>query len=148
MKENGSAQKTPAAAARKPAKRVQSKPATRVQGKPAKPARRKRKPATNIYGVAPTITDEASLAEAVIALRARDPEGIGHMLEVAGPPPLRLREPGFAGLVAIVISQQVSVESANAIHARLAAAFTPLDPAAIAAAGEAVFAPAACPARR
>lgn len=103
-----------------------------------KPAavRRRRKPAADVYGLAPPITDEVSLAEAVIALRARDPEGIGHMLEVAGPPPLRLREPGFAGLAAIVISQQVSVASANAIHARLVAAFAPLDVSAIAGASE------------
>lgn len=106
---------------------------------PAGSIRRKRKPVANIYGVAPTITDETSLAEAVVALTMRDPEAIGHMLEVAGPPPLRLREPGFAGLVAIVISQQVSVASANAIHARLAAAFDPLEPAAIAAASDAAL---------
>lgn len=119
-KRSGTAQKNRPAGPRKPG-----------------PARRKRRaPAENVYGVAPTITDEASLAEAVVALMARDPENIGHMLAVAGPPPLRLREPGFAGLAAIVISQQVSVASANAIHARLAAAFDPLDPATIAAASD------------
>ena len=72
----------------------------------------------------------------MVALKERDPDGIGHMLEIAGPPPLRLREPGFAGLVAIVISQQVSVASANAIHARLAAVFDPLDPAVVASASD------------
>ena len=39
------------------------------------------------------------------------------MLVVGGPPPLRWREPGFAGLVAIIVSQQVSVASANAMVA-------------------------------
>ena len=119
-KRSGTAQKARPAGTRKPG-----------------PVRRKRRTlAENVYGVAPTITDEASLAEAVVALEARDPEGIGHMLAVAGPPPLRLREPGFAGLAAIVMSQQVSVASANAIHARLAAAFDLLDPAAIAGASD------------
>lgn len=105
--------------------------------KPTKPVgRKRRKPIENIYGVAPPITDDASLAAAVRAVQARDPAGVGHLLEVGGPPPLRLRAPGFAGLVAIVISQQVSVASANAIHARLAAAFDPLDPRTISLASE------------
>ena len=59
------------------------------------------------------------------------------MLAVGGPPPLRWREPGFAGLVAIIVSQQVSVASANAMVARLQAAFSPLDAASVLAADEA-----------
>lgn len=39
-----------------------------------------------------------------------------------GPFPLRLKPPGFAGLVDIIISQQVSVASAAAIRARVQAA--------------------------
>jgi DNA-3-methyladenine glycosylase II len=48
------------------------------------------------------------------------------MLEVGGPTPLRRREPGFEGLAAIIVSQQVSTASANAIFGRLRAAITPL----------------------
>ena len=53
------------------------------------------------------------------------------MLEIGGPPPLRRREPGFAGLAAIIVSQQVSVASAAAIFARVEARFRPLTPEAI-----------------
>ena len=61
------------------------------------------------------------------------------MLAVGGQPPLRWREPGFAGLVAIIVSQQVSVASANAMVARLQAAFSPLDAASVRAADEATL---------
>lgn len=44
----------------------------------------------------------------------------------AGDPPLRLRDPGFAGLARIVVGQQLSVASANAIWARCTAAVVPL----------------------
>ena len=84
--------------------------------------------------MAPPITDQASLVVATAALRAIDPTVVGAMLDATGPPPLRLREPGFAGLAAIVVSQQVSVASADAIRKRLHAAFEPLDAAAVAAA--------------
>ena len=49
----------------------------------------------------------------------------------AGRPPLRRREDGFAGLAAIIVAQQLSTASANAIWGRLAAAFDPFEPAAI-----------------
>ena len=71
--------------------------------------------------------DEAALALAVAALRETDPECVAHMLETAGHPPLRRREPGFAGLAWIVVGQQVSTASANAIYARLNNAFPKLE---------------------
>jgi DNA-3-methyladenine glycosylase II len=43
--------------------------------------------------------------------------------------PLRRRAGGFAGLMAIVMSQQLSTASAAAIWGRLSAAFDPFDPA-------------------
>ena len=86
------------------------------------------------YGTAPPITDDASLVAATAALQAIDPDVVGAMLDATGPPPLRLREPGFAGLAAIVVSQQVSVASADAIRGRLQSAFDPLDAGAITAA--------------
>jgi DNA-3-methyladenine glycosylase II len=82
------------------------------------------------------IHDEASLARAVAALKRQDPRIIGHLLATGGTPPLRRGRQGFAGLAAIIVSQQVSVASADAIFARLAAAIAPLEAANIAAAGE------------
>jgi DNA-3-methyladenine glycosylase II len=52
---------------------------------------------------------------------------------------LRWREPGFAGLVAIIVSQQVSVASANAMVARLQATFSPLDATSVLAADAATL---------
>ena len=72
-------------------------------------------------------------------MQALDPETIALLLEIGGPPPLRRREPGFAGLAAIVVSQQVSVASAAAIFARLEARFQPLTPQAVLAADEATL---------
>ena len=114
-------------------------PAARRAAIPSRPVTKRAKLAAPTYGVAPLIADEAALAAAVAALLARDPAGIGHMLALAGAPPLRRREPGFAGLAAIIISQQVSVASANAIYGRLAAALDPLDATAMARASEATL---------
>ncbi|MDJ0613873.1 MAG: DNA-3-methyladenine glycosylase [Rhizobiaceae bacterium] len=50
--------------------------------------------------------------------------------------PLRLQEPGFAGLARIVIGQQVSTASAAAIHARFVKHISPLTPSAFLEAGE------------
>ncbi|HMN71993.1 MAG TPA: DNA-3-methyladenine glycosylase 2 family protein [Rhodoblastus sp.] len=76
---------------------------------------------------------------AVAALRERDAAVVGAMLEVAGHPPLRRREPGFAGLAWIVVGQQVSTASANAIYARLNAAFPKLEARALGAADDAAL---------
>jgi len=45
-----------------------------------------------------------------------------------GLPPLRLREGGFPGLAAIIVSQQLSVASARAVWNRFAGVFVPLTP--------------------
>jgi DNA-3-methyladenine glycosylase II len=89
-----------------------------------------------IYHPGPPIADEASLRGAAEALRAKDPELVEKLVLVGGPPPLRRREPGFAGLAAIIVSQQVSVASANAIFGRLEARFAPLEAGRLAAATE------------
>src|ERR1700719_3427710 len=47
------------------------------------------------------------------------------IFELAGMPALRRREPGYAGLAAIICGQQLSTASAAAIWARLTAAFDP-----------------------
>src|SRR5947209_10743440 len=93
-----------------------------------RPKKRRRvlKPVPRTYHPGPLIDGEATLAIGVAALLAQDPETIGHMLEVGGPTPLRRREPGFEGLAAIIVSQQVSTASANAIFGRLRSMVAPL----------------------
>jgi DNA-3-methyladenine glycosylase II len=76
------------------------------------------------------IHTEADLDAALAALSKADPRFIA-LVAKAGRPPLRRRADGFAGLAAIIVAQQLSTASANAIWGRLAAAFDPLDPAAI-----------------
>ena len=81
------------------------------------------------------ITCDADVAEGAAWLAAREPR-FGAVLARTGPLPLRLKPGGFAGLLDVILSQQVSVASANAIRARVAAAGL-VDEAAVRAAGEA-----------
>jgi DNA-3-methyladenine glycosylase II len=76
------------------------------------------------------ITTDADIARALAALIAADPR-LEPVLAVAGTPPLRRRDPGFAGLGSIIVAQQLSTASAGAIWSRLSAAFDPFDHAAI-----------------
>lgn len=85
------------------------------------------------------IDSEADLDRAIAALAARDPDLITHLLDVGGRPPLRRRAAGFAGLAAMVVSQQVSTASAAAIFGRLQAALPGLDAAGLLAAPEAAL---------
>jgi DNA-3-methyladenine glycosylase II len=71
------------------------------------------------------IDTERDLQQGLAALLAADPR-FGPIHAIAGPPPLRRRPAGFAGLAAIVVSQQLSTASAAAIWGRLSAAFDPL----------------------
>lgn len=57
----------------------------------------------------------------------------------AGEVPLRLSEPGFRSLASIIVSQQVSRASADAIFGRLTVLLDPLTPEAVLAASEGVF---------
>lgn len=59
--------------------------------------------------------------------------------EHAGDLPLRLQEPGFAGLARIIIGQQVSTASAAAIHARFVKHVSPVTPSAFLEAGEPIW---------
>jgi DNA-3-methyladenine glycosylase II len=70
------------------------------------------------------LNSQADLENAVHALVKQDPR-LRPIFELAGMPALRRREPGFAGLAAIVCGQQLSTASAAAIWARLTAAFDP-----------------------
>lgn len=58
------------------------------------------------------------LAGALAALAARDRD-VARVLDRLGPPEPRIREPGFATLLRIVVAQQLSTRAAAAIWARL-----------------------------
>src|SRR6201990_749388 len=72
------------------------------------------------------LNTQDDLEEAIRALVKLDPR-LKPVLERAGMPALRRREPGFVGLAHIVCGQQLSTASASAIWARLSAAFEPFD---------------------
>jgi DNA-3-methyladenine glycosylase II len=64
------------------------------------------------------IHTEADLAAALAELLALDPR-LTALLDSSAPPPLRRRPGGLEGLVRIVMGQQLSVASADAIWGRL-----------------------------
>jgi DNA-3-methyladenine glycosylase II len=76
------------------------------------------------------LDSQTDLEQAIAALVRQD-RRLRPVLETAGMPALRRREPGFAGLAGIVCGQQLSVASAAAIWGRVSAAFDPFDHAAI-----------------
>ena len=108
------------------------KPGARQLAAKAKAAPRKSIPACPV----PVIRDEADLDRAFALLREIDADLVSRLAQEAGPPPLRLRAPGFAGLAWIVVSQQVSTASANAIYGRLAAHLPALDAPSLEAASD------------
>ena len=69
----------------------------------------------------PLLTDQGVFDRAFAQLLELD-DRLVPVAEVAGRPALRRRPPGFAGLCAVVIAQQVSVAAARAIAARFEAA--------------------------
>jgi DNA-3-methyladenine glycosylase II len=72
------------------------------------------------------------------ALCAADPR-LELVRSAAGEVPLRRSEPGFTSLISIVVSQQVSRASADAIFGRLLRLVDPLTPEALLAAGDGLF---------
>ena len=78
------------------------------------------------------------ISEGLDALCAIDPRLDG-VRALAGEVPLRLSEPGFVSLASIIVSQQVSRASADAIFGRLTRLVDPLTPQALLARGEEVF---------
>src|ERR1700759_5770413 len=70
------------------------------------------------------LNSQADLDNAIRVLVKQDPR-LKAILERTGRPALRRREPGFAGLAAIITGQQVSTASAAAIWGRVSAAFDP-----------------------
>lgn len=81
------------------------------------------------------IIDDESLSKALDALGQQDGD-FARALEEVGPPPLRNRPHGFPTLLRIIVAQQVSLASAQAIWDRLEAACQPLEPAGLLALGE------------
>lgn len=76
------------------------------------------------------IEADSDLREGVRALR-RKCAVMRRVHDAAGHPPLRRRPGGFEGLARIVVGQQVSVASAEAIWARTVLAVQPFEPAAM-----------------
>src|SRR6195952_5170719 len=70
------------------------------------------------------LNTQSDLDAAIHALVKQDVR-LKPILKVAGMPALRQRDPGFAGLAAIVCGQQLSTASAAAIWGRVSAAFDP-----------------------
>ncbi|WP_054313639.1 DNA-3-methyladenine glycosylase [Mesorhizobium sp. 1M-11] len=84
------------------------------------------------------ITSLNDIAMGLDALCGIDPR-LETVRAFAGEVPLRLSEPGFASLASIIVSQQVSRASADAIFGRLTKLLDPLTAEAILGAGEDVF---------
>jgi len=70
------------------------------------------------------LNTQVDLEEAIHVLVKQDPR-LKPIFEIAGMPALRRRDPGYAGLAAIICGQQLSTASAAAIWARVSAAFDP-----------------------
>lgn len=73
------------------------------------------------------IETDADLREGVRALR-RKCAHLRRVHERTGDPPLRRHAPGFEGLARIVVGQQLSIASAEAIWSRLATTVRPMTP--------------------
>jgi len=82
-----------------------------------------------------TIETDADLREGVRALRRKCPH-LRRVHERTGDPPLRRHAPGFEGLARIIVGQQLSIASAEAIWGRVAQAVCPMTPAAFLALGD------------
>jgi DNA-3-methyladenine glycosylase II len=100
------------------AKKAPPRKATRA--KPRPPATKAAHPPARLHD------SEEALLENTRRLLEQDREFIGRLIEIAGHPPLRRQEPGFSGMVGIIVSQQVSVASANAIFKRVETNLAPL----------------------
>ena len=84
------------------------------------------------------IAAEADLDRGIAALVERDGR-FAPVFAKTGRPPLRRSEPGYRGVLKIIAGQQVSKASAAAIWLRMEAALAPMEPAHVAALGEADF---------
>ncbi|MSU89268.1 DNA-3-methyladenine glycosylase 2 family protein [Rhodobacteraceae bacterium 2CG4] len=83
------------------------------------------------------LTCDAEVARGVAWLAAREP-ALARAAEIAGPVRIRRRAGGFGALFSAIVSQQVSVASADAVWARLCDAAL-ITPGAVSAGGEAAL---------
>lgn len=123
-------------------KRVVAKPASPARARKSAPGRAARKarkaivkPAL-VYHPGPVLDNEAALEAAIAQLTERDPEFVAKVFAIGASAPLRRGQPGFEGLARIIVSQQVSTASADAIFGRLASALAPLSAAQVLAASD------------
>jgi DNA-3-methyladenine glycosylase II len=112
-------------AVRKAAPRKAAPAKTRPRKAVKRRLARRPKPAM-VYHPGALIDSQDALAEAAARLLALDPEIVSKLVELGGATPLRRQEPGFAGLVRIIVAQQVSTASANAIFKRVETILAPL----------------------
>ena len=78
--------------------------------------------------VAPSILLDQHRFESAVKTLALQDHDLAGVITSYGPPPLWVREPGFATLVYIILEQQVSLASAKAAFDRLNSAVRPLTP--------------------
>jgi DNA-3-methyladenine glycosylase II len=83
----------------------------------------------------PIVLNHARLAEAAQSVARLDAD-MARILNTLGTPPLWNRQPGFVTLLRIVLEQQVSLVSADAMFRRLLSQLEPLTPQTVLAAGE------------
>jgi DNA-3-methyladenine glycosylase II len=84
------------------------------------------------------IETEADIKRGIKALR-RKCDVLRRIHDLTGDPPLRRTNPGFEGLARIIVGQQVSVASANAIWTRFSAVAQTMTPARVAALSDLEF---------
>jgi DNA-3-methyladenine glycosylase II len=72
------------------------------------------------------LRDQDDISAGIAALRDLDPGPVRALVDAVGQPALRRRPPGFAGLAAVIVGQQLSTASANAIFGRLDALLDPV----------------------
>jgi DNA-3-methyladenine glycosylase II len=75
------------------------------------------------------IVTDADIREGLAALTAACPHLARVHAETGALPPLRKRPKGFEGLARVIVGQQLSIASADAIWGRLSAALQPFAPA-------------------
>ena len=78
------------------------------------------------------IETNADIRAGVRALR-RKCAHLRRLHDQAGDPPLRRHAPGFGGLARIIVGQQLSISSAEAIWRRVSITVTPMEPASLSA---------------
>lgn len=79
----------------------------------------KRKLSLQTYAAPTVLSDAPAFAAALDALALQDGAFMAILDAICERPSLRRREPGFEGLAGIIVAQQVSTASANAIFGRL-----------------------------